>query len=90
MRAPAALDLASAHVVLTELAPQIADDPERPRAINAALQAAYADLAGTSPAALAASVEPYLPVVRALVLLGGAVPTQSARLVQRLEADFPA
>ncbi|MBR7620987.1 phosphotransferase [Phenylobacterium sp. 20VBR1] len=90
MRAPAALDLASAHVMLTELAPHMADDPERPRAVNAALQAAYAGLSGTSPAALAASVEPYLPVVRALVLLGGAVPAQDARLRQRLAADFPA
>lgn len=89
MRAPAALDLASAHIILTELAPHIADDPERPRAVNAALQAAYAGMAGTSPAALAASVEPYLPVVRALVLFG-AVRAQAARLVQRLEADFPA
>lgn len=90
MRAPAVLDLASAHVVLTELAPHIADDPERPRAVNAAMQSAYAELAGTSPAALTASVEPYLPVVRALVVLGGAVPAQGARLVQRLDADFPA
>ncbi len=90
MRAPAALDLASAHVVLTELAPHFADDPERPLAINAAMQKAYAKLAGASPSALAATVEPYLPVVRALVLLGGAVPTQSATLAQRLEADFSA
>ncbi|UPT65114.1 MAG: phosphotransferase [Hyphomonadaceae bacterium JAD_PAG50586_4] len=90
IRAPAEFDLASAHVILTELAPHLADDPERPRAVNAALQAAYADLAGTSPTALAASVKPYLPVVRALLLLGGAIPAQSARLVQRLESDFPA
>lgn len=90
MRAPAALDLASAQVMLTELAPHIADDPERPRAVNAAMQAAYSGLAGTSGPALAASVEPYLPVVRALALLGGAVPAQSARLLQRLQADFPA
>lgn len=90
IRAPAALDLASAHVMLTELAPLVADDPERPRAINAALQAAYARLAGTSPATLSVSVEPYLPVVRALALLSGALPTLSAMLQQRLEAEFPA
>ena len=90
MRAPAALDLASAHVILTELAPGIADDPKRPPAINAAMQAAYAALVGTSPEALAALVKPYLPLVRALLLLGGAVPAQEARLVQRLKADFPA
>lgn len=89
MRAPAAFDLASAHVLLTELAPHVADNPERPRAVNAALQAAYAGLAGTSLAALSGSVAPYLPVVRVLALLGGAIPAQQARLVQRLEADFP-
>jgi len=88
MRAPAAFDLASAHVMLAELAPHIADDPERPRAVNAALQTAYAGLAGTSPEALAASTAPYLPVVRALALLGGAVPAQRARLQKRLEEDF--
>lgn len=90
MRAPAAFDLASAHVILTELAPCIADDPERPRAVNAAMQAAYAALVETSPVGLAASVKPYLPVVRALLLLGGAVPAHEAKLVQDLEAEFPA
>jgi len=90
MRAPAALDLASAHVLLTEIAPEVADDPERPRAINAALQAAYARLAGVSAAALSAAAAPYLPIVRMLVLLGGAVPSQRARLMQSLDASFPA
>jgi Ser/Thr protein kinase RdoA (MazF antagonist) len=88
LRAPPAFDLASAHVILTELAPYTADDPERPRAINTAMLAAYAGLIGTSRAALTASMQPYLPIVRALVILGGAVPAQSARLVQRLAADF--
>ena len=90
MRAPAAFDLASAHVMLTELAPYIADDPKRPPAINAAMQAAYAALVRTSPLALAALVQPYLPVVRALLLLSRAVPAHEARLVQHLEAHFPA
>ncbi len=89
LRAPAAFDLASAHVLLTELAPFVADDPERPRAVNAALQAAYADLAGTTPAALAAMVSPYLPIVRALALISGAVPAHRERLVRRLGMDFP-
>ncbi len=89
MRAPAAFDLASAQVILTELAPHFADEPERPLAVNAALQVAYAGLIDMSPAAMAASVRPYLPVVRALVLMGGAVPTQSARLIRSLELDFP-
>lgn len=90
LRAPPAFDLASAQVMLTELAPHVADDPERPRATNEALQAAYARLSGMAPASLWASVEPYLPIVRALVILGGALPSQAARLIQRLEADFPA
>jgi hypothetical protein len=90
LRAPAEFDLASAHVLLTELAPHIADDPARPRAINAAIQTTYAGLAGTSPAALAVAVEAYLPIVRALLLLNGAVPAHRARLMQRLEVDFPA
>jgi len=89
MRAPAAFDLASAHVLLTELAPHIADDPGRPRAVNAALQAAYADAINVAPDALAAQVAPYLPIVRALALVGGAVPALAPILVRRLRADFP-
>lgn len=89
LRAPAEFDLASAHVLLTELAPHIADDPERPCAINAAIHTTYARLAGTSPAALAATVEAYLPIVRALLLLNGAVPAHRTRLMQRLEVEFP-
>jgi aminoglycoside phosphotransferase (APT) family kinase protein len=86
VRAPAAYDLAISHILLTELAPEVADDPERPRAVNAALQSEYARLAGLSPAALTASIEPYLPIVRALIVIGGAVPAQRERLIRRLEA----
>jgi Ser/Thr protein kinase RdoA (MazF antagonist) len=86
VRAPAAYDLALTHVMLTELAPEVADDPERPRAINAAAQSEYARLAGISPAALTAAIEPYLPVVRVLIILGGAVPAMRERLMQRVEA----
>lgn len=89
MRAPPAFDLASAQVMLTELAPSTADDPERPRAIHAAFRAAYADLAQISPETLAVIVAPYLPIVRALALAGGAVPAFAAMLLRRLEADFP-
>ena len=39
VRAPAALDLACCHVLLAEVAPAIAHDPERPRADNAAARA---------------------------------------------------
>lgn len=86
VRAPAALDLACIHVLLSELGPEVADDPERPRAVNAAAQSEYARLAGMSSAALAAAMMPYLPIVRARVILGGALPTQRERLIQRIEA----
>jgi hypothetical protein len=88
VRAPTAFDLACTHVVLSELAPEISDKPERPRAVNAAAQSEYARLAGTFAAKLTAAMEPYLPIVRVRVLLGGAVPTLRERLIQRIEADL--
>jgi hypothetical protein len=88
VRAPAALDLASCHIILTELAPEFVDDPQRPRAYNAAAQSEYARLAGMSQAALTAAMEPYLPIVRVRVLLGGAVPALRERLIQRIEATL--
>ena len=73
--------------LLSELAPEIVDDPERPRAVNAAVQSEYARLAGMSPAALTAAMEPYLPIVRVFALLGPAAsPAQRERLIQRVEA----
>ena len=75
MRAPAALDLGFLHVILSELAPEIADNPERPRATNAAAQSEYARLAGMSLAELTAAMEPYLPIVRTFVVLGDVVPS---------------
>src|SRR4051812_2247044 len=86
MRAPAALDLGFLHVILSELAPEIADNPERPRATNAAAQSEYARLAGMSRAQLAAAMEPYLPIVRTFVVLGDVVPSLRERLIQRIEA----
>jgi len=86
VRAPAAFDLACSHIVLTELAPEVADNPQRPRAVNAAAQSQYARLAGMSQAALTAAMEPYLPIARVFVLLGGAVPALRERLIQRIEA----
>ncbi len=85
VRAPAALDLGISHFILSELAPGTADNPERPRAVNAALQSEYARLAGMSPTMLAAAIEAYLRVVDVLVVLGGAVPAQRERLIQRVE-----
>jgi Ser/Thr protein kinase RdoA (MazF antagonist) len=84
--APAAYDLAVSHILLTEIAPEIVDDPERPRAVNAALQSEFARLAGQSPAALTAAIATYLPIVRALIVIGGAAPAQRERLIERLEA----
>jgi hypothetical protein len=86
VRAPAALDLATCHILLTELAPEVADDPRRPLAVNAAAQSEYARLAGMSQAALTAAAEPYLPIVRVFLLLGGVVPALREQLIQRIEA----
>jgi hypothetical protein len=71
VRAEAALDLGVSHIVLSELTPELVDDPERPRAYNAVMQSEYARLAGMSSTALTAAIEPYLPIVRVLTLLAG-------------------
>ena len=62
IRAPAALDLGFCHMILSEIAPELVDNPERPRAVNAAVQSEYARLAGMSRAALTAEMERYLPI----------------------------
>jgi streptomycin 6-kinase len=88
VRAPAALDLGRCHVTLCDLVYAPEDfDPERPRALNAAVQSEYARLAGISPAALTAAVEPYLPILRAFALADRATnPARRERLIQRVEA----
>jgi aminoglycoside phosphotransferase (APT) family kinase protein len=87
VRAPAAFDLAYCHIILTEFAPDVADDPQRPRAVNAAAQSEYARLAGMSEAALTAAMEPYSPIVCVHIILGGwATSAQRERLIQRIEA----
>jgi aminoglycoside phosphotransferase (APT) family kinase protein len=88
MRAPAGLDLGWCHLLLSELVPESVDDPERPRAVDAALQSEYARLSGRSPAALTAAMEPYLPIVDVLILLAGAFPAQREQLIQRVEATL--
>ena len=55
---------------------------------HAAAQSEYARLAGLSPAALTAAVASCLPIVRVLVLLGGAMPALRERLIQRVEATL--
>jgi aminoglycoside phosphotransferase (APT) family kinase protein len=89
-RGPAALELGFLHIILSELGPEIADNPERPRATNAAAQSEYARLAGISPAQLAAAIEPYLPIVRTFVVLGNVLPSLRERLIQRIEAGLRA
>ena len=84
-RAPAAYEIAQCHVLIAELDPEHADDPER-ATVNSALQAEYARLAGMTPAALRAAMQPYLPIVRVFLLLGGAKPEMRERLLQRVEA----
>jgi aminoglycoside phosphotransferase (APT) family kinase protein len=86
VRAPAGWDLAVSHIVLTELAAEVSDNPERPRAVNDAAQSEYARLAGLSPAALRAAIESYLPIVRVLVIISGVMPALRERLLQRVEA----
>jgi Ser/Thr protein kinase RdoA (MazF antagonist) len=87
LRAPAVFDIGRAHVTLSELVPEGAD-PEPPRTINAAVQSEYARLAGMSPAELTATMQPYLPILRAFVLLQRrpASPAQRERLIRRIAA----
>jgi len=84
-RAPAAYEMAQCHVLIAELDPRYADDPQRAM-VNSVLQAEYARLAGIAPAALWAAMQPYLPIVRIFLLLGGAMPDMRERLIRRLEA----
>jgi len=88
MRGPAGLELGFLHVVLSEIAPEIADNPERPRSTNAAAQSEYARLAGMSRAELTAAMEPYLPIVRTFAVCGNVVPSLRERLIQRIEAGL--
>ncbi len=91
VRAPAAFDLACTEILLTELAPEVADDPQRPRAVHAAAHSEYARLAGVSDADLAAAIEPHLPIACLRVLLGPAASAAlRARLTQRIEVTLRA
>ena len=86
VRAPAALDLAVCHVQLSEIVPEFVADPDRPRAVSAAMQSEYARLAGMSQAELTAAMEPFLPLVCVFALLGDAWPAKREWLIQRVEA----
>jgi hypothetical protein len=88
VRAPAAADLARCHTTLFDLVYAPADlDPTRPHALHAAIHAEYARLAGLSSEALTASMEPYLPSLRAFALADGFTnPGRRERLTQQVEA----
>jgi Ser/Thr protein kinase RdoA (MazF antagonist) len=88
VRAPAALDLARCHVTFFDLAyaPE-SIDPQRPHALNAAIQSEYARLTGSTQAALREAVETYLPILRAFALAERATnPARRKQLIQRIEA----
>ena len=87
VRAPAVVDLGRCHVTLSELVPEDAD-PEPPHAINAAVQSEYSRLAGMPRAELTARMQPYLPILRALVLLQRRPASAGQRqlLIQRIAA----
>ena len=63
-RGGAPLDLACCHFLCTDLVPESLGDPERLRALNAAVQSEYARLSGVSPVAQRAAMEAHLPVIR--------------------------
>jgi Ser/Thr protein kinase RdoA (MazF antagonist) len=89
-RAGAALDLGRCHLLLSELpyAPE-GTDPGRPRALNAAVQSEYARMASLSEAALRAAMQPYLPILYAVVIADWATnPARRAQLIQRVEATL--
>lgn len=86
-RAPAAYELAQCHVLLSELTPEPVNGQEG-ASVNSAFQAEYARLTGTTPAALTAAMEPYLPLVRVFLLFAGATPDVRERLLKRVEADL--
>jgi len=86
VRAPAALDIACCHVLLSEIAPEVVDNPQRPRAVNVAAQSEYARLAGMSQAALTATMDDYMPIVRVFLLVLGAKGALRERMIQRIEA----
>jgi Ser/Thr protein kinase RdoA (MazF antagonist) len=89
LRASGVFDIARVHISLTELVPDDAD-PEPPRVINATVQSEYARLSGLSRAALTEAMQPYLPILRAFVLLQRrrATTVQKKQLIRRIEATL--
>ena len=88
IRAPAALDHGLTHINLTEFALDVADNPRRPIAVNAAAQSEYARLSGEPIAALRQAMETWLPIaiVRYFLIMGGPTSERWRRMMQRAEA----
>ena len=88
VRAPAAFDLAFCHVILSENAPEVVDNPRRPLAVHAAAQSEYARLSGQPVVALKQTMESWLPIaiVRYFLLMGGPTSERWQRMMQRAEA----
>ena len=90
-RGGAPLDLACCHFLRTELVVETLGPPARQRALDVAVQSAYARLADIPAAALRSTMKAHLPIVRLFFLLGGvARPATRVRLLQRLETDVAA
>jgi Ser/Thr protein kinase RdoA (MazF antagonist) len=88
IRAPAAFDHGHFHINLTELAIDVADNPQRPLAVHAAAQSEYARLSGTPVAALKQEMATWLPIaiVRYFLLMGGPTSERWRRMMQSAEA----
>jgi Ser/Thr protein kinase RdoA (MazF antagonist) len=88
LRAPAAFDHGHFHINLTELALDVADNPQRPLAVYAAMQSEYARLSGMPAAALKQAVETWLPIaiVRYFLLMDGPTSERWRRMMQHAEA----
>ena len=86
VRTHTVFDLGRCHISLTELVPDDDTESKLARAIDLAIHAEYARLAGMTPAELTATMKPYLPIVRAFVLLQRrpATPVQRERLIRRV------
>ena len=90
VRTHTVFDLGRCHISLTELVPDDDAESKLAHAIDLAIQAEYARLAGMTPAELTATMKPYLSIVRAFVLLQRrpATSAQRERLIQRVAEEL--
>jgi Phosphotransferase enzyme family len=83
-----AFDLAVSQVIMSELVPQVVSDPQRPRAVNTALQFHYAATAGMTASQWADALGFYLPVARVFALLTGSWTTLRPQLIAGIQASL--